>query len=76
MAVARPIRMLGAAGILLCLFLVFHLNRTPSAFGGKLINGMKKDPLLDRTCFLATATFFWNYRFYDRLFPRINTDNQ
>ncbi|KAJ5831838.1 hypothetical protein N7474_000149 [Penicillium riverlandense] len=49
MAVARPIRMLGAVGILLCLFLVFHLNQTPSAFGGKLLNGMKKDPLLDPT---------------------------
>jgi hypothetical protein len=74
MAVARPIRMLGAVGILLCLFLVFHLNQTPSAFGGKLINGMKRDPLLDRTCFLATPTFF--FFFCDRPLQRNNTNKQ
>lgn len=48
MAVARPIRMLGAACILLCLFLLFQLNQGPTSLGSRLLNGMKKDPLLDR----------------------------
>jgi mannosyltransferase len=52
MAVARPIRMLGAACILLCLFLIFQVNQShgPSFIskGSKDYNGMKKDPLLDR----------------------------
>lgn len=48
MAIARPIRMLGAACILLCLFLVFQLHQSPSNDGSKLIHGMKKDPLVDR----------------------------
>jgi mannosyltransferase len=48
MAIARPIRMLGAACILLCLFLVFQLHQSPSSDGSKLIHGMKKDPLVDR----------------------------
>jgi hypothetical protein len=49
MAIARPIRMLGAACILLCLFLVFQLHQSPSEEGSKLTHGMKKDPLVDRT---------------------------
>ena len=48
MAIARPIRMLGAACILLCLFLVFQLNQSSSEEGTKLTHGMKKDPLVDR----------------------------
>jgi hypothetical protein len=52
MAVARPIRMIGAACILLCLFLIFQINQSdgPSFIskGSKGYNGMKKDPLLDR----------------------------
>lgn len=48
MAIARPIRMLGAACILLCLFIVFQLHQDHSEQGAKLIHGMKKDPLVDR----------------------------
>lgn len=48
MAIARPIRMLGAACILLCLFLVFQLHQSSSEEGSKLAQGMKKDPLVDR----------------------------
>lgn len=54
MAVARPIRLLGAASILLVLFLIFQLRKTATPLvgtfgsGDKLVNGMKKDPLLDR----------------------------
>jgi hypothetical protein len=48
MAIARPIRMLGAACILLCLFLVFQLHQSDSELGSKLVHGMKKDPLVDR----------------------------
>ncbi|BCR89778.1 glycosyltransferase family 15 protein [Aspergillus chevalieri] len=51
MAVARPIRMLGAASILLCLFLIFQLNKgpTPLVSQGRTYNGMKSDPLLEPT---------------------------
>ncbi|EAL86030.1 hypothetical protein KXW98_001409 [Aspergillus fumigatus] len=53
MAVARPIRMIGAACILLCLFLIFQVNQShgPSFIskGSKEYNGMKRDPLLDPT---------------------------
>jgi mannosyltransferase len=51
MAVARPIRLLGAFTILLVLILVFQFSRTSTPFigkGGRLTDGMKKDPLLDR----------------------------
>ena len=50
MAVARPIRMLGAACIILCLFLIFQMNnKGPSAIITKgPYEGMKRDPLLDR----------------------------
>lgn len=52
MAVARPIRMLGAASIVICLFLIFQLNKGPSPLigrqGHRLFNGMKSDPLLER----------------------------
>lgn len=59
MAVARPIRLLGAASILLVLFLIFQLRKSAAplvaTFGSgdkltdKLTHGMTKDPLLDRT---------------------------
>jgi mannosyltransferase len=48
MAVARPIRVLGAACILLILFLVFEISRPFTPKYGKLTHGMKSDPLLDR----------------------------
>lgn len=53
MAIARPIRMLGAAGILLCLFLVFQLNQNGNSYTSRLVHGMSKDPLLDRMLPLA-----------------------
>jgi mannosyltransferase len=49
MAIARPIRMLGAVCILLCLFLVFQLHQSPIEEGSKLTHGMQKDPLVDRS---------------------------
>lgn len=48
MAIARPIRMLGAACILLCLFLVFQLRQGSPNPSSKLVHGMTRDPLLDR----------------------------
>jgi mannosyltransferase len=48
MAIARPIRMLGAACILLTLFLVFQLNQSSDKPSTKLVHGMTRDPLLDR----------------------------
>jgi mannosyltransferase len=54
MAVARPIRLLGAVGILMVLVLIFRLSKDSTPFvsdGGKLVNGMKHDPLLDRMYF-------------------------
>lgn len=48
MAIARPIRMLGAACILLCLFLVFQLRQDNPSATSKLVHGMSRDPLLDR----------------------------
>lgn len=56
MAVARPIRMLGAASIVICLFLIFQLNKGPTPLigrqGHRLFNGMKSDPLLERAWML------------------------
>jgi len=53
MAVARPLRLLGAATIILVLVLIFQVSKNSAPLvgstGGKLSNGMKKDPLLDRT---------------------------
>lgn len=51
MAVARPIRMLGAASIILCLFLIFQLNKGPTTLLGSQgkLSSMKADPLLQRT---------------------------
>lgn len=52
MAVARPIRMLGAACIILVLFLVFQVNKGPSAIsikGSQPYEGIKSDPLLERS---------------------------
>lgn len=48
MAIARPIRMLGAACILLCLFLVFQLRQDGPDSISKLVHGKFRDPLLDR----------------------------
>lgn len=48
MAIARPIRMLGAACILLTLFLVFNLRQGSDKISSKLTHGMTRDPLLDR----------------------------
>jgi len=48
MAIARPIRMLGAVCILLCLFLVFQLRQDSFGSTSKLRHGMTRDPLLDR----------------------------
>ncbi|KAI9041779.1 glycosyltransferase family 15 protein [Aspergillus affinis] len=52
MAVARPIRMLGAACIILVLFLVFQVNKAPSTIsikGSQPYEGIKNDPLLEPT---------------------------
>lgn len=56
MAIARPIRMLGAACILLTLFLVFQLNQSSDKPSSKLVHGMTRDPLLDRA--LPLPQFF------------------
>ena len=48
MAIARPIRMLGAACILLTLFLIFNLRQSSDKTSSKLAHGMSRDPLLDR----------------------------
>lgn len=48
MAIARPIRMLGAACVLLTLFLIFNLRQSTDQPTTKLTNGMTRDPLLDR----------------------------
>lgn len=48
MAIARPIRMLGAACILLTLFLIFNLHQSSDKTSSKLAHGMSRDPLLDR----------------------------
>jgi hypothetical protein len=49
--------MIGAACILLCLFLIFQVNQShgPSFIskGSKEYNGMKRDPLLDRESHLG-----------------------
>ncbi|KAJ5673201.1 CAZyme family GT15 [Penicillium longicatenatum] len=49
MAIARPIRMLGAACVLLTLFLIFNLHQSSDQPSTKLTNGMTRDPLLDPT---------------------------
>ncbi|KAJ5716547.1 Glycosyl transferase family 15 [Penicillium malachiteum] len=49
MAIARPIRMLGAVCILLTLFLIFNMRQAPQKPSTKLVNGMTRDPLLDPT---------------------------
>lgn len=55
MAIARPIRMLGAACILLTLFLIFNMRQSSDQPNTKLVNGMTRDPLLDRE-FVATLS--------------------
>lgn len=56
MAVARPLRLLGAVTILLILVLIFQFSGSPTGFPGrgKLASGMKKDPLLDRMLSLVS----------------------
>jgi mannosyltransferase len=61
MAVARPIRMLGASCIILILFLVFQINKGPtyvSKGSNKEYTGIQSDPLKERTwpSFLAYIT--------------------
>lgn len=61
MAIARPIRLLGAVGILGVLLVLYRLSQTsqlPSITGttgtvdtDKITDGMKRDPLLDREFF-------------------------
>lgn len=55
MAIARPIRLLGAVGILGVLLVLYRLSQTsqiPSIIAptdtDKITDGMKRDPLLDR----------------------------
>jgi hypothetical protein len=54
MAVAKPVRALGALSIALFFFLVFTFLRhpptirTPGSQNGEIISKMEKDPLLDR----------------------------
>lgn len=55
MAIARPIRLLGAVGILGVLLVLYRLSQTsqiPSIASitgtDKITDGMKRDPLLDR----------------------------
>lgn len=67
MAVARPIRMLGAASIILCLFLIFQLNKGPTTLLGSQgkLSSMKADPLLQRAlvllacCVWVRCDFCW-----------------
>ena len=56
MAVARPIRMLSAACVVLVIFLVFQMKRSPSyvGMGPGEYNGMTADPLNDRTLSLLS----------------------
>jgi mannosyltransferase len=52
MAVARPIRLLGALCILLVIVVVFYVSHPAQSLisvGTRLKDGMKRDPLLDRT---------------------------
>jgi mannosyltransferase len=64
MAVARPIRVLGAACILLMLFLVFEVTRPFTPQYGKL-EGMKRDPLLDRKESLSLLEWRMEKRYAD-----------
>lgn len=53
MAVARPVRFLGALSIVLVFFLLYQLTRpvapiTPPNRNGETIENMERDPLLDR----------------------------
>lgn len=56
MAIARPIRLLGALSILLVIVTIFYVSHPAQSLisvGSRLKDGMKKDPLLDR------MFFFW-----------------
>lgn len=58
MAVAKPVRLLGAFSIALFFFLLFTFVRqppaihTPGSQDGQIISNMERDPLLDRTLLL------------------------
>lgn len=60
MAVARPVRFLGALSILLVFFLIYQLTRpaapipVPPKPNGETIENMERDPLLDRAHILQT----------------------
>lgn len=55
MAIARPLRLLGAACIVLFIYVAFQVSQSPKPIavpqgnGEKLEDGMKKDPLIDRS---------------------------
>ena len=58
MAIARPVRVLGALSIVLVIFLLYTVLKTPTKLtpigdqtatkGGDRIDDMQRDPLLDR----------------------------
>ncbi|KAK2748529.1 hypothetical protein FQN57_000663 [Myotisia sp. PD_48] len=49
MGLARPLRVLVAASILLFMFLLFQISGSPTLFRGKYYNGLKYEPLKDPT---------------------------
>jgi hypothetical protein len=57
MAVARPIRMLSAACVVLVIFLVFQMNRRTSyvGTGSGPYNGMQVDPLKESMFFSCSG---------------------
>ena len=67
MAIARPIRLLAAAFILMCVFFVFEIRKgqyDDVISSGKLVNGMKTDPLLKRTLFIFIFPFHFLFFFF------------
>lgn len=61
MAIARPVRVLGALSIVLVIFLLYTVLKTPTKLTpigdettkvGGTIDDMQRDPLLDRMLFL------------------------
>lgn len=62
MAIARPVRVLGALSIVLVIFLLYTVLKTPTKLTpigdqtttkvGDTIDDMQRDPLLDRMLFL------------------------
>jgi hypothetical protein len=59
MAIARPIRLLGAVTILAVLLVLYKMSYSPVSTvplapgvdTNKITDGMKRDPLLDRECY-------------------------